>query len=123
TSLDGEGVNASTVLLKYTYYGDRDFDGDVDDDDYARMDDGFANRNNANNLTFPRQPWRSGDPNLSNSVNSDDYFAIDNAFTNQTAVLSTPTAPAAAEVIAAGKVASKAKAKHRHHKSAPQREL
>ena len=111
------------MLLKYTYYGDSNFDGDVDADDYAAMDDGFANRGNANNLSFPRQPWRNGDPNLSGSVNSDDYFAIDNAFSNQPTVLSTPAAPSATETISANKAAAKSKAKHRHHKSAQQRNL
>jgi hypothetical protein len=113
-TFNGEAVDANTVLLKYTWYGDRNLDGDVDADDYAGIDDGFANRGNANNLTFPRQPWMVGDLNLSNSVNSDDYFMIDNAFSNQTSVLSAPATPMAAASTTITKKA--AKAKHKHHR-------
>jgi len=120
-SFNGETVDANSILLKYTYYGDRDLDGDVDADDYAGMDAGFANRNAPNALTFPHQPWRDGDINLSNSVNSDDYFMIDNAFSNQTGVLSAAATPMAASSSAISKAASKSHAKHRkaaHHRNA-----
>jgi len=119
-SFDGEAVDANTILLKYTYYGDRDFDGDVDSYDYAGMDAGFANRGSANALTFPHQPWRDGDINLSNSVNSDDYFLIDSAFSNQNSVLSAPATPMAAESTTISKAASKSHTKHReaaHHRN------
>jgi len=119
-TFNGETVDANTVLLKYTYYGDRDLDGDVDADDYAGIDGGFANRGDANNLTFPRQPWRDGDINLGNSVNSDDYFLIDNAFSNQTGVLSGAATPMAASSSTISKAAAKPSAKARkasHHRS------
>jgi hypothetical protein len=118
-TFDGESVDSNTVLLKYTYYGDRDLDGDIDADDYAGIDGGFANRANANNLTFPRQPWRDGDINLSGAVNSDDYFLIDSAFSNQTAVLSAATPmPAASKTVskAAPKSGGKAR-KASHHRN------
>jgi hypothetical protein len=118
SNFNGEAVDANTVLLKYTYYGDRDLDGDIDADDYAGMDTGFANRANPNSLVFPHQPWRDGDPNLTNSINSDDYFAIDNAFSNQPTVLSAPAEPMAASSTTVSKAAAKAKAKHKHHRSA-----
>jgi hypothetical protein len=114
STFNGEAVDANTVLLKYTYYGDRNLDGDVDADDYVGIDDGFANRANPNNLTFPRQPWMFGDLNLSNSVNSDDYFMIDNAFSNQPSVLSAPATPMPASSTTTTKKA--AKAKHKHHR-------
>src|SRR6185295_12117244 len=87
-NFNGEAVDANAILLKYTYYGDRDFDGDVDADDYAGMDAGFANRTSPGALTFPRQPWRDGDPNLSGSINIDDYFWMDRSFSNQPTILS-----------------------------------
>ncbi|MGH7175776.1 MAG: PQQ-dependent sugar dehydrogenase, partial [Tepidisphaeraceae bacterium] len=38
---DGQSVAAADVLVKYTYYGDSNFDGDVTLDDYAFIDGGF----------------------------------------------------------------------------------
>ncbi|HEV8605307.1 MAG TPA: PA14 domain-containing protein [Tepidisphaeraceae bacterium] len=126
TTFNGEAVDANTVLLKYTYYGDRDFDGDIDADDYAALDASFANRSNPNNLTFPRQPWREGDPNLSNSVNSDDFFLVDNAFSNQPTVLSAPATPMAAAsasttVARAKHEEAAVKAKHKTRKASHHR--
>jgi hypothetical protein len=118
-TFNGEPVDANTVLLKYTYYGDRDFDGDVDADDYAALDASFANRNNPNNLIFPRQPWREGDPNLSNSVNSDDFFLTDVAFSSQSTILSAPATPMATSSTTVRKSSAKSKARHRkvvHHR-------
>jgi hypothetical protein len=120
-TFNGEAVDANTILLKYTYNGDSNLDGDVDADDYAGIDDGFANRANANNLTFPRQPWLVGDFNLSNSINSDDYFLIDNAFSNQTTVLAAPSAPMPAASITIAKTATKARHKHHRNATPPQR--
>jgi len=124
-SFNRETVDANTVLLKYTYYGDRDFDGDVDPDDYAGMDAGFANRGSPNALTFPHQPWRDGDINLSNSVNSDDFFLIDSAFSNQAGILSTPAPPMAAASTTISKVVSKSQSRNRkvsHHRNVMFRE-
>ncbi|MBC8107292.1 MAG: hypothetical protein H7Z14_11930, partial [Anaerolineae bacterium] len=40
---DGFTVANSDILVKYTYYGDVDFNGLVDFDDYSRIDAGFNN--------------------------------------------------------------------------------
>jgi hypothetical protein len=117
-SFNGEVVDANATLLKYTYYGDRNFDGKLDADDYTGMDGGFANRNDPNNLVFPRQPWRDGDPNLSGTVNFDDYFSMDLAFSNQPTILSStadPT-PMPASSTSVSKATTKAKAKAKHRK-------
>ncbi|MBC8105384.1 MAG: hypothetical protein H7Z14_02245, partial [Anaerolineae bacterium] len=39
----GEPVDDNAVLVQFTYYGDTDFNGVVDFDDYSRIDFGFTN--------------------------------------------------------------------------------
>jgi hypothetical protein len=80
-------VDTNSVLIKYTYTGDTDFDGVVDADDYARIDAGYAARATG---------YRNGDLNYSGVIDADDYFEIDRAFGTQGAALSAPvSAPAA----------------------------
>jgi hypothetical protein len=61
-------------VVEYTYYGDSDFTGVVNFDDYARTDDGF----NSN-----RTGWFNGDFDYNGVVNFDDYHLIDLAFNAQ----------------------------------------
>jgi hypothetical protein len=75
---DGESPDVTTVLVKYTYYGDADFSGTVNFDDYVRTDVGFNTH-----LTG----WSNGDFNYSGAVDFDDYVLIDVAFNTQTSVL------------------------------------
>ena len=74
----GQPIDNSAVLVKYTYYGDTDFNGAVDFDDYVRLDSGF----NGN-----RTGWFNGDFDLNGDVNFDDYVLIDLAFNTQGAPL------------------------------------
>ena len=74
----GRAIDTTSVLIKYTYYGDANFDGRVTFDDYTRIDTGFAQR---------RTGWFNGDFNLSGSVTFDDYVLIDTAFNSQGATL------------------------------------
>ena len=37
----GQAIDSTAVLVKYTYYGDTDFNGVVNFDDYSRTDAGF----------------------------------------------------------------------------------
>jgi hypothetical protein len=74
TSFDGQAIDNTAVLVKYTYYGDANFDGVVNFDDYVRADVGFNT-----GLTG----WSNGDFNYSGSVNFDDYVLIDTAFNTQ----------------------------------------
>jgi hypothetical protein len=94
STFDGVAVNSSAVLVKTTYYGDHDLDGDVDADDYAAIDAGFAQS---------LAGWFNGDNDFSGGrPNSDDYFRMDQAFSGQGAPLGAPSAapaPAAAETI------------------------
>ncbi len=66
-TFDGEAVDTTSILLKYTYYGDTDFNGHVNFDDYARIDNHTG--------------WR--DFNHSGTVNFDDYALMDAAFNQQ----------------------------------------
>jgi MYXO-CTERM domain-containing protein len=74
----GTPVDGPMVLVKYTYYGDTDFNGLVDGDDYARIDAGF-------NLGLTG--WFNGDADLSGTVDGDDYALIDAAFNLQSGTL------------------------------------
>ncbi|MBC8106512.1 MAG: retropepsin-like domain-containing protein [Anaerolineae bacterium] len=71
-------VTSGNVLVKYTYYGDTDFNGLVDFDDYARVDAGFNNN---------RTGWFNGDVDYNNIVDFDDYSLIDMAFNTQSGTL------------------------------------
>jgi len=62
------------VLVKYTYYGDTDFNGVVNFDDYSRTDAGFSTG---------KTGWLNGDFDGNGSVNFDDYALIDLAFNTQ----------------------------------------
>ncbi|MBC8107570.1 MAG: M36 family metallopeptidase [Anaerolineae bacterium] len=73
-TFNGQSVPANAVLVKYTYYGDTDFNGVVDFDDYSRVDAGFNN-----NLTG----WSNGDADGNGIVDFDDYSLIDLAFNTQ----------------------------------------
>ncbi|CAN5481696.1 hypothetical protein BH09PLA1_BH09PLA1_01910 [soil metagenome] len=77
-TFDGYLVAPSDVLVKYTWYGDTDFNGVVNFDDYSRTDAGFNN-----NLTG----WLNGDFDYSGVVNFDDYSLIDLAFNTQSGTL------------------------------------
>jgi hypothetical protein len=77
-TFNGEPLDSTAVLVKYTYYGDTDFNGKVNFDDYVRTDNGFNNH---------RSGWSNGDFDGNGQVNFDDYVLIDLAFNTQGAVL------------------------------------
>ncbi|CAN5631500.1 hypothetical protein BH09PLA1_BH09PLA1_33670 [soil metagenome] len=70
----GQSIDTSAVLVMYTYYGDTDFNGVVNFDDYSRTDTGFGLGNSG---------WFNGDFDLNGTVNFDDYSLIDLAFNTQ----------------------------------------
>jgi hypothetical protein len=74
----GSTIGTGDVLVKYTYYGDANFSGTVNFDDYVRTDVGFNTH-----LTG----WSNGDFNGSGAVDFDDYVLIDIAFNTQGAPL------------------------------------
>ena len=71
----GQTVHATDTLVMYTYGGDATLDGEIDGDDYARIDAGFAGH-----LTG----YDNGDFNLDGKINADDYFIIDHNYGRQT---------------------------------------
>ena len=72
----GQSVGSSDVLVMYTYAGDMDLDGDVDGDDYFRIDQGFQSHGA---LTG----YENGDLNYDGKINADDYFIIDRNYSRQ----------------------------------------
>jgi T5SS/PEP-CTERM-associated repeat protein len=74
----GQAVDTTSVLVKYTWYGDTDLNGRVNFDDYVRTDNGFNNHLSG---------WLNGDFDLNGTVNFDDYVLIDLAFNTQSGTL------------------------------------
>ncbi|CAN5477091.1 hypothetical protein BH09PLA1_BH09PLA1_11030 [soil metagenome] len=78
TTFDGFPVAGNDILVKFTYYGDTDFNGVVNFDDYSRIDSGFNSG---------ATDWFHGDFDYNNLVNFDDYSLIDLAFNTQSGTL------------------------------------
>jgi hypothetical protein len=74
----GQSIDSTAVLVKYTYYGDTDFNGVVNFDDYSRTDSGF---------NLHKSGWLNGDFDGNGQVDFDDYSLIDLAFNTQGAAL------------------------------------
>jgi hypothetical protein len=77
-TFDGQTLDSIAVVVKYTYYGDTDFNGKVNFDDYVRTDNGFNNH---------LVGWTNGDFDGNGQINFDDYVLIDLAFNTQSAAL------------------------------------
>jgi hypothetical protein len=75
---DGETVDASAVIVKYTYAGDSNLDGVITGDDYFNIDSAFPQ-----NL----HGYFYGDFNFDGVITGDDYFLIDSNFPAQGAPL------------------------------------
>ena len=75
TAFDGQTVTNTDVLVKYTYYGDANLDGQVNSTDYTMIDNSVNQDINTG--------WQNGDFNYDNNINGDDYSLIDNAFNTQ----------------------------------------
>jgi hypothetical protein len=75
---DGTNPLASDVLVKYTYEGDANLDGQVTTADYTLIDNGYLTQSTG---------WYNGDFNYDGTINGSDYTLIDNAFNTQAAPL------------------------------------
>ena len=73
-SFDGINPNPTDILVRYTYYGDANLDGQVDGSDYSLIDNGYLNH-----LTG----WYNGDFNYDGVVDGSDYTLIDNTYNMQ----------------------------------------
>ena len=65
----GATVDGSSVLIKYTYAGDGNLDGEINADDYASIDF-YAGTPGASG-------YGNGDFNYDGVINADDYSLID----------------------------------------------
>jgi hypothetical protein len=68
---NGSAVDASSLIVKYTYYGDANLDGRVNADDYVLLD-----RGRAKGLAG----WINGDFNYDGAINAADYLLADTSF-------------------------------------------
>src|SRR5260221_4073016 len=80
---DGQPIDNTAVLVKYTYYGDTDFNGKVDGADYARIDLKFNQQSTLGNISG----WFNGDFDGNGKIDGADYALIDAAFNSQGAAL------------------------------------
>ncbi len=82
TLFAGEAVDATSILFEYTWWGDANFDGVVDANDYDVIDKGFL---------FPPAAadmgWWTGDFSYDGVIDANDYDRIDRAFLFQTGPL------------------------------------
>jgi hypothetical protein len=76
SSFGNQSVGSSDVLVMYTYAGDMNLNGDIDGDDYFRIDQGFQS---GGSLTG----YVNGDLNYDGKINADDYFLIDRNYSRQ----------------------------------------
>ncbi len=82
-TFDGFAVANSDLLVKYTWNGDSDFNGAVDFDDYARIDNGYNSQTDMSAIIN----WFTGDFDYNGRVDFDDYALIDFAFNSQSGTL------------------------------------
>ncbi|HZZ43819.1 MAG TPA: glycosyl hydrolase family 18 protein [Tepidisphaeraceae bacterium] len=81
TTFAGQPVDSTSLLFRYTYYGDTDLNGSVTADDLARID-----RGSAKHLTG----WLNGDFNYDNAITTADYTLLDKVFAAQSAPIADP---------------------------------
>ena len=74
TTFDGEDVDATSILVKYTWAGDLNLDGVVDFNDYNIIDNTFL----AGAPPAGGYRWSVGDINYDGVVDFNDYNLIDN---------------------------------------------
>lgn len=67
SSHDGFAIDTSTIIARYTYFGDSNMDGKVTGDDYVALDTWLGRGSK----------WIHGDFNGDGVVSGDDYVAID----------------------------------------------
>ncbi|HZZ43767.1 MAG TPA: autotransporter-associated beta strand repeat-containing protein [Tepidisphaeraceae bacterium] len=85
TSFDGVAVDTTTLIVKYTYYGDVNMDGRVNGDDYALADRALAKGGLAGTAQ-----WTDGDVNYDGIVNAQDFLLIDKSMALQGGIVLDP---------------------------------
>src|SRR5262249_29025942 len=108
SSLNGAATDANSIIVKYTYNGDVDFNGKVDGADYFLVDSGFLNNGNM---------YRNGDLDFNAKVDGADYFLIDSGFLGQTQPLATHAFLAKRDISSGRKAPRHAdRSQFRHHR-------
>jgi hypothetical protein len=85
-TFSGQAVDATTVLVKFTYLGDADLDGDVDVNDLGKLASSWQTAG----------PWTSGDFDYDGSIGVNDLGML---ATNWQAGVGSPLGPALAEAL------------------------
>ena len=67
TTFHGESIDGTTIVGKYTYFGDANLDGQVTTDDYVAIDLGLGTGDS----------WVQGDVDVNGFVSTDDYVVVD----------------------------------------------
>jgi autotransporter-associated beta strand protein len=91
TTFQGMNVSTGDVLVKDTYYGDANLDGQVTSADYTLIDAGYLSGGTL-------AGWQNGDFNYDGVINGSDYTLIDNAFNTQGAILAVEIASATSQI-------------------------
>jgi len=78
-SFSGQTVDSTSILVKYTWYGDADLNGEVSYDDYLQWEGGLGGSGTG---------WLYGDFDYNGEVNYDDYLLWEGGLGGQTAILS-----------------------------------
>jgi len=87
TTFAGQAVDATSVLARYTWWGDANLDGIIDANDYDVIDKSYL---------FPpaSMGWWTGDFNYDGCIDANDFDRIDKAYLFQTGPLADGGAPA-----------------------------
>ena len=86
----GQIVDATSLLIRHTYAGDADLNGQIDADDYFVIDSNY----NKSGAVFG---YANGDFDYNGTIDADDFFIIDSTFSAQ----GPPLGPIVAEVAGA----------------------
>jgi len=79
----GLTVDATSVIVKFTYYGDANLNGRIEGADYSRIDTTFNDEATQGNIGG----WFNGDFDYNGKVDGADYALIDVAFNSQSGTL------------------------------------
>ncbi|MDB5326497.1 MAG: putative Ig proteinputative calcium-binding proteinFG-GAP repeat protein, partial [Phycisphaerales bacterium] len=85
-TFDGETIDSTAVLVKYTLYGDADFNRTVDFNDFLKLQNGFGGTNGS---------FAQGDFDYNGVTDFNDFLILQNNF-NQTLAAALPGSPAPA---------------------------
>ena len=80
TEFAGQAVDATSVLVKYTWWGDANLDGVVNSNDYDRIDSNWLFYGNDQGTPPGGFRWAVGDFNHDGRIDSNDYDKIDTAW-------------------------------------------